>query len=317
MVDLPEGHSVILGELNRYETMKAAAGGKGINVTKQLNKHGWDSNIFLALPKISRGVQSYFDMEDYGACVYEVPGELRINLKVHTRKEDGQVRMTEFNGSGDIIDHDTSNNLCYMLENAVLSSNVTVLSGSLLPGIPMDIYERLARGINKSNGISVLDASGEALRLAVKGGVDICKPNRDELRELTKLPCQSIEEVKHSIEQYCRKSACQLILCSLGYDGAVLTNGYDTFHARIPNPEERIISLTGAGDAMTASLAAFAATTPLTMGFGDYVKLENMDHLLKVAMATAQATVRLQSSETPSEKEVESWISKIKTTKLV
>lgn len=310
-VGLPDAVELAVGELNRYERLRAVAGGKGLNVARLLSEQGWDSSTFLALPAVSRGIQSYFEMERYGACVYQVPGELRINLKVHEHQPGGRARMTEFNGSGDPIDDETAQNLVGMLMNAAASSNVIVLSGRLLPGIPENIYARLAAVSRKSNGISVLDASETPMRLAVEGRVDIFKPNRDELRQLTGLPCLSVAESADAAAAYCRSGRCQLILASLGLDGAVLTNGYQTYHSPVPNPDEPIVSLTGAGDSMTAVLAGFAATAPLRQSFTEFQRTQDLSRLLRVAMATAQANVRLHSSEPPTLAQVNEWLSRV------
>ena len=62
---------------------------------------------------------------------------------------------------------------------------------------------------------------------------------------------------------------------------------------------------------MTAVLAAFASTTPLNQRFGEYVENCEIAELLKIAMANAQATVRLPSNEVPSQDQVLSWLPQV------
>ena len=246
------------------------------------------------MPKISRGFSNAFADARYGACEYQVPGELRINIKVNVRGEGGDVTMTEINGTGDRIDAETAAGLVDMLLNSARTSNVLVLSGSLLPGIPADIYSRLSKCSHTSNGITVLDASHASMQMAVKAGVDAFKPNLDELRQLTGLPCDKIEQVARTTELYCRSEACDLILCSLGNRGAVITDGERTYFSPVPDPDATIVNLTGAGDSMTAVLAAFASTTPLNQRFGEYVEECEISQLLRVAIQRGHGKVAEQ-----------------------
>ena len=302
---------LVIGDLNLYESLTAQPGGKGLNVAAHLSKQGINSSTFLAMPETSRGFSNAFADARFGACEYRVPGKLRINIKVNVRQEDGNMVMTEINGTGDRIDSDTAAGLVDMLIHSAKISNVLVLSGSLLPGIPADIYSRLSKSSHEANGITVLDASRAAMKMAINAGVDAFKPNLDEFRQLTGLPCDTIEQVARTSELYCRSKACDLILCSLGNWGAVITDGERTYFSPVPDPDATIVNLTGAGDAMTAVLAAFASTTPLNQRFGEYVENCEIAELLKIAMANAQATVRLPSNEVPSQDQVLSWLPQV------
>lgn len=301
-----------LGALNLYEMLRVDAGGKGINVARQLGRQGWDNSLFTALPKTSRGIQTYFETEEYGAMEFQVPGELRVNLKVNEMLEGGYAKMTEFNGPGDPVDHQTAENLCSMLRTAAASTNVVALVGSLLPGLPDDIFAQVADVVRSCGGLSVLDASGEPMRAAMSGYVDIFKPNRQEIRELTGWPCRTIEEVARAASAYCRAGSCSLILVSLGLDGAVLTDGHRAWHAEVPNPDEPIVSLTGAGDSMTGVLVAFAARIPTRASIKDYIKKADLLSLLRLCMGTAQASVRLPGAETPTYDKMLEWTERIK-----
>ncbi|MEV0127629.1 1-phosphofructokinase family hexose kinase [Dactylosporangium sp. NPDC050688] len=66
----------------------------------------------------------------------------------------------------------------------VKDAAVVVLSGSLPQGLPADAYAQLVRLAQRYRCRSVLDTSGEALRLGAAAGPDVVKPNADELRAL-------------------------------------------------------------------------------------------------------------------------------------
>ena len=66
----------------------------------------------------------------------------------------------------------------------VKDAAVVVLSGSLPQGLPVDAYAELVRLARRHRCRSVLDTSGEALRLGAAAGPDVVKPNAAELAAL-------------------------------------------------------------------------------------------------------------------------------------
>ncbi len=301
-------NELTVGALNRYQHMRAMPGGKGFNVARHLSHRKWENSIFLTLPEISRDIHHVFDETAFGACTYKVPGELRVNIKIHQRMMDGTTQMTEVNGPGDPIDEETANELRQILRHTVENSNVSVLSGSLLPGISSRIYAELLSVIKGAKGISVLDASGDQLIHAIATqAVDLFKPNRDELRALTGLPCQTHDEALDAALAICRADQAKLVLCSLGADGAILTNGRQHYKAKAPSTTD-IYNLMGAGDVMTAVLAMFAAQCPLDTPIYDFVHAVPLGLLMREAMATAQALVHRSENEPPSLAEIKAYM---------
>ena len=122
-------------------------------------------------------------------------------------------------------------------------ASVVTLSGSLPPGLPLDAYAILVR-IAAASGIpSVLDTSGEALRLGLKAGPDVAKPNTHELAEL--LPTVSPASI--------RSLSSGTIVVSRGPDGLLAVTP-DGVHESAPQ-QALTGNPTGAGDACVAALA--------------------------------------------------------------
>lgn len=299
-IELPVGQVLKPHALNRYRNFAVAAGGKGLNVARQLAATGLKNTLFIALPEAATGLQAYFSVEAFATCTYRVPGEVRINLKLHEHAASGEVQMTELNGFGSPLERETAADLSAMLFSSVANSNVAVFAGSLLPGIPNDIFARAAGISRKCGGITILDAAGQVATPALEKHIDIYKPNRAELAEATGLPCTSIKELAVAAAAFCRHGKVQLLLCSLGEEGAILTTGNKTFYAAVPGHSSPVLHLAGAGDAMTAALATFAATTPPDQSFSEHLAQADLPALLRRAMAMAQATIRCRTGETPT-----------------
>jgi tagatose 6-phosphate kinase len=116
---------------------------------------------------------------------------------------------------------------------------VVTLSGSLPLGVPIDAYAQLIAAARQADVVSILDAEGAALELAIAAGPDIVKPNRDELGELT--PRELLNQ------------GARAVVASKGEDGMEAVTATGTWRAY---PPERVFgSSAGAGDACVAALA--------------------------------------------------------------
>jgi 6-phosphofructokinase 2 len=132
-----------------------------------------------------------------------------------------------------------------------------VASGSLAPGVPEDLYAQVAQVAADRGARMVLDtSSGAALRAALEQGVYLIKPNRDELADIVGRQAGDLEEVAAQAHELAGGGA-EVVVVSLGGDGAVVCDPQESLHA-IP-PEVQRKSDVGAGDSfvggMTLALA--------------------------------------------------------------
>lgn len=125
-----------------------------------------------------------------------------------------------------------------------------VASGSLPPGVPDDFHAEVARWGRAQGARVIVDTSGNALCRAVEVGVYAVKPN---LRELAALAGHSVEREEQQ-EEACRRlierGKCEVVLATLGPDGALLVTR--TCRRRIRAPEVPVLSRVGAGDSTVA-----------------------------------------------------------------
>ncbi|MEV4515326.1 PfkB family carbohydrate kinase [Dactylosporangium sp. NPDC049525] len=115
----------------------------------------------------------------------------------------------------------------------VRDAAVVVLSGSLPQGLPVDAYAELVRLAHQYRCRSVLDTSGEALRLGAAAGPDVVKPNADELPAMG--------------------PARNAVVESHGPEGLIARTPQGSWRAA--PPEVVTGNPTGAGDACAAALA--------------------------------------------------------------
>ena len=127
-----------------------------------------------------------------------------------------------------------------------------VASGSLPPGVPHDFYAQIARSAARRGIRFVLDTRGEPLKLAVREGVFLLKPNLRELGQLAGTEIESEEQQLNIAEEILRSGGCKVLVLSLGAAGVLLMTP-DTY-SRIRSPSVPIKSKVGAGDSMVGGI---------------------------------------------------------------
>lgn len=132
-----------------------------------------------------------------------------------------------------------------------------VISGSLAKGMTPDYYARILEAVDY-NAKKIVDSEGERLFQSLQCGVDLIKPNLEELERTLQRKITSKQEMLDGCNQLIERGA-KLVLLSLGKNGAVIHDGNKTYYSKSVNVAMN--STVGAGDAMLA-----AATWALVSG---------------------------------------------------
>lgn len=153
-------------------------GGGGVNVARAIRKLGGNAlAIYLAGGHTGHFFNQLLREENVETLVTETHAYTRENLIVVETASDQQYR---FGMPGPHIGESEWQDCLNKIE---LQTGVEfiVASGSLPPGVPMDIYARIAWIARKKKARLIVDTSGEALKQAVQEGVYLVKPNLGEL----------------------------------------------------------------------------------------------------------------------------------------
>lgn len=131
--------------------------------------------------------------------------------------------------------------------------DLVTFSGSLPPGVPGDFYAHLI-GMARAAGVTtLLDSSGEPLRLGLEAGrPDLLKCNRAELSGITGQPLDNLEDLRRVVRDLSTRLGPRLVI-TLGGAGAVAADGERIWLAQAPHIE--VVSAVGSGDAFLAGLA--------------------------------------------------------------
>jgi 6-phosphofructokinase 2 len=126
-----------------------------------------------------------------------------------------------------------------------------VVSGSLPPGVPSDLYATMRATLPDACRF-IVDSRGAALRAVVETGVYLIKPNLRELEALVDEPSQNDVALRQRARAIIANGGAEIVVVSLGSAGALLVTAEQTEHLRSPTVPIR--SKVGAGDSMLAGI---------------------------------------------------------------
>ena len=234
----------------RCTHMKTEPGGGGINVSKALKRLGKDSlAIFPAGGHNGNMLQDLLREQELNFRTIPVKPETRENFIVLETTSNNQYR---FNIASPVLDEMVTGECLALLSNLPFKPAFIVASGSLPEGIHENFYADIAAFSKKKGARFILDSSGTPLRLAANEGVYLLKPNLSELAGLSGVERLSKEDAVNAAQQVIARGHCEVIVVSLGAEGALLVT--KEFHEFIAAPAVKKTSTVGAGDSMVAGM---------------------------------------------------------------
>jgi 1-phosphofructokinase len=238
------------GRVIRTGAARVDAGGKGVNVSRVLVRNGYESLAVLPSGG-AEGVQleALLAAEKVGLLPVHVCGAVRANVSLV--EPDGTV--TKLNEPGPTLSEEEQEALAATTLAASRPGGWVALCGSLPPGVRPDFYARLIARLRARGAKVALDTSEVSLELGLPARPNLVKPNREELTAVTGRSLRTLRDVIEAAELVHDKGA-EVVLVSLGADGAVLVNDAGATHGEAPVAVPR--SAVGAGDALLAGFLA-------------------------------------------------------------
>ena len=220
------------------------AGGKGINAARAIQLYGGKS--LAVAPVGGRNEQRFREL----LRADRVPAQL-VPVEGATRRN---IAITDELGKTVKLDHPgapLSRRDLTSIEKEVAQRLPTLdwlmLSGSMPPSTPVDIYPRLVEQATRTGVPVLVDTSGPALVASLPAQPAIVKPNLAEAEELLQRPIRTLDDTLRAAGDI-RQRGAQRVILSLGANGAVGTWENGALHVRSPNPATG--SAVGAGDVL-------------------------------------------------------------------
>lgn len=269
-------------------------GGKGFNVSRLLRGLGAESTAVGFLGgKAGEILQDGLKSLGIGAEFVWVPGETRTNISIVTQSGGHYIKVNE---KGPLVDSAKQQELLDKIAALAQPGDWWVLAGSLPPGCAEDFYARIVAVLNEHGSLSLLDTTGESLRLGCAENPYLVKPNAEEARALTKLPVETPAEIA-AVAAEIRRMGAQNVVISMGKAGALLQTAEGTLLTKSPKIKEK--NPIGAGDSMVGGLV-----WALTRGLA-------LKESLGWGVASGAATASLSGTEVGSQKLIEKLLAKV------
>lgn len=235
-----------VGKINKSKEVKVVPGGKGINISTLLAKEGM-TNTALGFvggnvgKRVLDGLHPKI-IKDF----IEVGSETRINIKINKDID------TEINGIGPKASNEDKDILFAKLRNLNRQYDLLIISGSVLPNLKDDFYEKCVEVIN--NTPFIVDARGPLLVNTLKYHPELVKPNLSELQEIYKKKIKTNEDIEKAATKLLELGA-KRVLVSMGEDGIFFISKNTKFF-RKAHKGKKIKSCVGAGDALVAGFVS-------------------------------------------------------------
>lgn len=239
-----------LGGVQRVARQIAEPGGKGNNVAKVVTLLGGDvtatgfiagsNGFFIESSLFNRGIQTSF---------VRIAGESRICLNII---DESNGTSTELLEQGPTIDDHQIAEMKQTIHRLALQSSIVVLSGSLPPGAPANLYTDLIGIIQSTKARVFLDSSGAALSSGLQARPYFVKPNEHELAGWLGQNQLTESEYAEAAQKLAAEGISQVCV-TLGARGTIAFIDGQGYRA-IP-PTIHAVNTVGCGDSFVAGMA--------------------------------------------------------------
>lgn len=240
--------SLNVGKLNRVDNKVETYSGKALNVAVGVARLGekclatgfmFDANARLFEQVLDReGVEHKF--------VYN-PGNARTNYKIIDKRS----MLTEINDRGERVLPDKQDELVAMVRDITPDYDIAVMSGSLPKGVDPSFYGRVLSAIPQNVKVIVDTEKANMLSALQSREIFMVKPNLRELEDFTGRVVRDLHDMVKASAKYLNMGV-KYVLVSLGAEGAVLTDGTESFFCK--SASVAVNSTVGAGDSMVSAV---------------------------------------------------------------
>ena len=265
--------SLNVGMLNRIDSKVETYSGKALNVAMGVARLGEQSFATgFMFENHGRMFEHVLEKEGVKHQFVYSKGNARVNYKIIDKKS----MLTEINDRGETVSEQKQEELIELVKGLSQEVDIAVMSGSLPKGVSSDFYGKVLSVIPER--VKVIVDTEEANMLSAIGSRELfmAKPNLRELESFVGTSIYSLKDMVKVSRKYLDKGV-KNVLISLGSEGAVLTDGKESYYCK--SASVAVNSTVGAGDCMVA-----AACVALEKGVP-------MNELLRCAVAAGTAAV--------------------------
>lgn len=241
--------NTVAGKTYRDTPCKLAAGGKGINVSRQLKQFGISSyNVTFLGTFYGKKLRESIAAEGLEVLAVKTADDSRM---AHVLVDGGDRKVTSFFTANSVVTEAEAKEMMLRLDKMIQNCEIVVFSGSSPSAAADAIFPYGIELANKYDKVSVLDTYGNHLAACYQQGPTVVH--------------NTVSEVEHSLGRQLHheeeKAAFLQELYNYGVKQSFLTDGAQSFYTanhdyiyKVQVPEISAFDATGSGDAFTAGI---------------------------------------------------------------
>ena len=238
-----------LDAVNRAVTTLDGVAGKSVNVAKVLKALG-ERPVAAGFLGGDRGEQLRAELEARGIELgfVKVAGRTRQCTTLLDTTAGTQTELVEESQPVAAADYDE---LMRIIRLRVKGCRAVVMSGTITPGGPVDLYFQGTCMAREIGAFTVVDAQGAALLEALRAKPGLVKPNRSELAATLGRELKDEAAVMSAMRELCERGA-QRVVVTAGRNPALAFDRQRWW--RVHAPRIDAVNPIGSGDAFAAGL---------------------------------------------------------------
>jgi tagatose 6-phosphate kinase len=235
--------------VNRAATTVDGIAGKSINVAKALKKLG-ETPVAITFLGGGRGefLRAMLAENKIQTEIIAVKSPTRQCLTVIDEATGTHTELVEESG---LVTSAEFKKFMAAVRRQIGRCRAAVMSGTIAPGCPVNLYRDCVRLAEKAGALSVVDAQGTALTEALKAKPGLVKPNRVELAATVGREIKSDADAMRAMRELHRRGA-QRVIVTAGKQPALAFDGNHFW--RIVSPRIKAANPIGSGDAFNAGV---------------------------------------------------------------
>jgi len=242
-----------LGAVNRAVQVSVVPGGKGFNVARAALRLGTSATAYGFLGgDVGEALRGLIATDGVVDRHTTIAAGTRVCFVV---VEPDEERTTVLNEPGPPVTETEVGRFLDDIRTDVGADDLLVISGSLPDSVPATVVAEIIGAGREAGARTVVDIHSEALRVAFASRPWMLKCNRRELLELLDAPdpeaALGTDELAGEMQRI-REHGIDVVVVTLGHEGALLADEDGAVHALAPSIRE--VNPTGSGDLFLAGL---------------------------------------------------------------
>ncbi|MFD1212637.1 1-phosphofructokinase family hexose kinase [Arthrobacter sp. GCM10027362] len=246
--------TVTVEDLEGAADIHVHAGGQGVWQARMLTALGASVTMCAVFSGEIGDVVRHL-VSDEGVRVLPVEGQGKSGAYIHDRR--GGERRVVAEAPGDRLSRHELDELYGLTLQAGMEAGTVILSGAVREdAVPADVYRRLAADLGTAGCRVITDLAGERLASALAGGLSVVKIADYELVDSGRAAGTDPHELVRAMRRLAEEGADSVIVTRAHKPSLLLDEGEVS---EIQMPQLQSVDTRGAGDSLTAGMAAVLA----------------------------------------------------------